>query len=449
MELDKLKFSIVLTIFSAMTVLYAVAYDPLDPHGSINIKWDILSWTPDGYVAAVLMNNFQMYRQIMSPGWTLGWTWAKKEVIWSMVGAQATDQGDCSNFKGNIPHCCTRNPTVVDLLPGVPKTQQYSDCCKGGVLASWGQEPTAAVSSFQLSVGLSGTSNTTVALPQNFFLLGPGPGYTCSAATIVSPSVFFSSDGKRKTQAMMSWTVTCSYSQMLVSKNPSCCVSLSSFYNSKITPCPSCSCGCQNNENTSCVMSNSRISSVVEASTSMLECTSHMCPIRVHWHVKANYKEYWRVKITVTNFNYRKNFTLWTLVAQHPNLNNVTRVYSFLYNSDSLVMVLSFLMTQAFLYADDTAMFYGNKKNNDKLLEAGLNGNVQSEILLGKDMSRFTLEHGWGFPSRIYFDGDECMMPPPDSYPSLPNSAPFSPTASSTPAIFLILILLAFRCSLF
>ncbi|KAJ6887538.1 hypothetical protein NC652_028716 [Populus alba x Populus x berolinensis] len=114
MELDKLKFSIVLTIFSAMTVLYAVAYDPLDPHGSINIKWDILSWTPDGYV-----------------GGPLGWTWAKKEVIWSMVGAQATDQGDCSNFKGNIPHCCTRNPTVVDLLPGVPKTQQYSDLLQG------------------------------------------------------------------------------------------------------------------------------------------------------------------------------------------------------------------------------------------------------------------------------------------------------------------------------
>ncbi|XP_011010808.1 PREDICTED: COBRA-like protein 4 [Populus euphratica] len=438
MELDKLKFSIVLTIFCAMTVLCAVAYDPLDPNGSINIKWDILSWTPDGYVAVVLMNNFQMYRQIMSPGWTLGWTWAKKEVIWSMVGAQATDQGDCSNFKGNIPHCCKRNPTVVDLLPGVPKKQQYSDCCKGGVLASWGQEPTAAVSSFQLSVGLSGTSNTTVALPQNFFLLGPGPGYTCSAATIVSPSVFFSSDGQRKTQAMMTWTVTCSYSQMLVSKNPSCCVSLSSFYNSKITPCPSCSCGCQNNENTSCVMSNSRISRVEEASTSMLECTSHMCPIQVHWHVKANYKEYWRVKITVTNFNYRKNFTRWTLVAQHPNFNNVTRVYSFLYKSFMLFNTIN-----------DTAMFYGNKKKNDMLLEAGRNGNVQSEILLGKDMSRYTLEHGWVFPSRIYFDGDECMMPPPDLYPFLPNSAPFSPAASSTPAIFLILILLALRCSLF
>jgi hypothetical protein len=63
----------------------------------------------------------------------------------------------------------------------------------------------------------------------------------------------------------------------------------------------------------------------------LLQCTSHMCPIRVHWHVKLNYKEYWRAKIAITNFNYRMNYTQWTLVAQHPNLNNITEVFSFSY----------------------------------------------------------------------------------------------------------------------
>lgn len=63
----------------------------------------------------------------------------------------------------------------------------------------------------------------------------------------------------------------------------------------------------------------------------LLQCTHHMCPIRVHWHVKLNYKDYWRVKIAVTNFNYRMNHTLWSLVVQHPNLNNVTQVFSFDY----------------------------------------------------------------------------------------------------------------------
>lgn len=63
----------------------------------------------------------------------------------------------------------------------------------------------------------------------------------------------------------------------------------------------------------------------------MIQCTKHMCPIRVHWHVKLNYKEYWRVKISITNFNYQVNYSQWTLVVQHPNLSNVTEIFSFGY----------------------------------------------------------------------------------------------------------------------
>jgi hypothetical protein len=29
-----------------------VAYDPLDPNGNITMKWDVMSWTPDGYVVS-------------------------------------------------------------------------------------------------------------------------------------------------------------------------------------------------------------------------------------------------------------------------------------------------------------------------------------------------------------------------------------------------------------
>lgn len=152
--------------------------------------------------ALVSMFNFQMYRHIMSPGWTLTWGWAKKEVIWSMVGAQTTEQGDCSKFKGNVPHCCKKIPTVVDLLPGVPYNQQIANCCKGGVVASWGQDPASAVSAFQVSVGQAGTTNKTVKLPVNFTLLGPGPGYTCGPAKVVPSTVYLTPDRRRKTQAM-------------------------------------------------------------------------------------------------------------------------------------------------------------------------------------------------------------------------------------------------------
>lgn len=56
-------------IYVLLTCLYlifnviAVAYDPLDPTGRIVIKWDVISWTPDGYVVSIKIevytNNIQ------------------------------------------------------------------------------------------------------------------------------------------------------------------------------------------------------------------------------------------------------------------------------------------------------------------------------------------------------------------------------------------------------
>lgn len=152
--------------------------------------------------AVVSLYNYQQYRHIQAPGWRLGWVWAKEEVIWAMTGGQATEQGDCSRFKASVlPHCCRRDPEVVDLLPGTPYNTQTANCCRGGVLASWAQDPSNAVASFQVSVGQAGSTNRTVKVPRNFTLLAPGPGYTCGAAKLVKPTKFMSQDGRRSTQA--------------------------------------------------------------------------------------------------------------------------------------------------------------------------------------------------------------------------------------------------------
>nr|AFK41846.1 unknown [Lotus japonicus] len=156
-----------------------------------------------------------------------------------------------------------------------------------------------------------------------------------------------------------------------------------------------------------------------------------MCPIRVHWHVKVNYKDYWRVKIAVTNLNYRMDYSLWTLAVQHPNLKHVTQVFSFDYKP-----------LLPYESINDTGMFFGMKYFNDLLMEAGPSGNVQSEVLLQKDMDTFTLKQGWAFPRKICFNGEECMMPSPDTYPFLPNSA--SVNVLNFPGfIFSLIVLLA------
>ena len=92
--------------------------------------------------------------------------------------------------------------------------------------------------------------------------------------------------------------------------------------------------------------------------------------------------------------------------------------------------------------ADDTGMFFGTKFYNDLLMEAGPSGNVQSEVLLQKDQKTFTFKQGWAFPRKVYFNGDECMLPPPDSYPFLPNSARGSLASLSTLSLTILVLVL-------
>jgi len=43
-----------------LVVPFSEAYDPLDPNGNITIKWDIMSWTADGYAV-----SFSLYIYIL------------------------------------------------------------------------------------------------------------------------------------------------------------------------------------------------------------------------------------------------------------------------------------------------------------------------------------------------------------------------------------------------
>lgn len=129
----------------------------------------------------------------------MGWDWKGDEVIWSMQGAEATEQGNCSRFKGGqLPHCCERQPFIVDLLPGAPYNMQTTNCCKGGVVTSKLQDPTKYASVFQMSVGANNV--TGFSMPENL-TLGVS-GYTCGSAVEVAPSRYSSDGGRRWTQAL-------------------------------------------------------------------------------------------------------------------------------------------------------------------------------------------------------------------------------------------------------
>lgn len=167
--------------------------------------------------AIVTMYNWQLYRHIDAPGWIMGWHWGKKENIANIIGGETREQGDCSKILGPIPHCCKPNPEVIDLLPGVPYNQQTANCCRGGVLSSYAQDPANSVASFQVIVGNSGFTNTTVILPKNFTLMTPGPGYTCGPAVKVPKTKFFTPDGRRVTLAFSKYPSSHSSSSVCIS----------------------------------------------------------------------------------------------------------------------------------------------------------------------------------------------------------------------------------------
>ncbi|KAK7246887.1 hypothetical protein RIF29_41757 [Crotalaria pallida] len=429
---------IFLSISLSMSPSYG--YDSLDPFGNITITWDFLADNGGTVDVRVSIYNFQLFRHVEEPGWRLSWVWKGDEVIWSMLGAEATEQGDCSKFKGQTkPHSCEKNPVIVDLVPGTPYNLQSANCCKGGVLTSMTQDDTKYGATFQMNYNKATIFNDSsdapppppeadgnFTLPDNFNL--GVPGYSCGPALQVPPTRF-TKDGHRWTQVLDTWNVTCSYSQFLASPAPKCCVSLSAFYNSTIVPCPICSCNCQGLPGARCVNDDGKDSMLrLPQAKPLVRCSRHMCPIRVHWHVKQSYKEYWRVKITITNLNFVKNYSQWNLVALHPNFRSIIQVFSFNYKHLPVYGNLN-----------DTGMFWGLQYYNDMLLEHGENGNVQTEILLRKDKEEFTFREGWTFPRKISFNGDECVMPSPDDYPRVPDKAH---VATSSPFIVLFSVLM-------
>lgn len=148
---------------------------------------------------SVSIYNYQLYRHIEIPGWRLGWTWPDDEVIWDMSGAESTNQGVCSRFKGDaLPHCCEKSPTIIDLPLGAPYNLRTANCCRGGVLSSLAQDPSLIRSSFLMVIDSHNITDEANPKPYNFTL--GVPGYTCSDATTVAPSKF-KSDTQRTTQA--------------------------------------------------------------------------------------------------------------------------------------------------------------------------------------------------------------------------------------------------------
>ncbi|KAE8709252.1 5'-methylthioadenosine/S-adenosylhomocysteine nucleosidase 1-like [Hibiscus syriacus] len=185
----------------------------------------------------------------------------------------------------------------------------------GDLLAAWAIKASKSLSSFEMSIGNLG-ANPKVQAPINLTLMAPSPSYTCSSIEEADPTAYSDIGGKRQVQAY---------------------------------------------EN--------RIHSVIK-----IQCNAdHMCLVRIHWHVMNNYFTHCKVKLTISNYNYKRNYSNWNVLIQHPGFSQSTTAYSF--NST---------MLPSFGISDEVALFWGIEYYNEELISAEEDepGSVSTQILL-------------------------------------------------------------------
>ncbi|KAI8021996.1 COBRA-like protein 1 [Camellia lanceoleosa] len=328
------------------------------------------------------------------------------------------------------------DPVIVDLLPDAANENKSSDCCRGGLLSAWAINRLQSFSSFEITVGhLEG--NTTGYIPLNLTLMAPGPGYTCGQLKDTDPTVSSVIGGRRQEQGhgnhhahtLVTWLTK---RQFVVF--PTQHSTILSSHHALSASVADHQIRIQRHALGENIKGNPVTQSDLASNPDIVQCTDHMCPLRVHWRLKNNYKDQWRVKLTISNYNYGKSYSDWNVVVQHPGFSQSAITYSF--NSTVLPTVG---------ITDEIALFWGLEHYNSQLLTADEKqpGSVTTEVLLEKDSKSFTLRNGWAFPRRIYFSGDNCEMPLPDTFPMLPNgSSSQKPTHHHFILLFLIILTL-------
>ncbi|GFZ00612.1 COBRA-like extracellular glycosyl-phosphatidyl inositol-anchored protein family [Actinidia rufa] len=332
------------------------------------------------YKARVTIQNFYQYRHVDKPGWKLGWTWSRNEVIWSMSGAFATQQGNCSAFMSQIPHSCKKDPVILDLTPDAAPENRSSDCCRGGVIAAWAVDPSNSFSSFNIIVG-NLESNSHGFAPLNLTLEAPGPGYTCGQLVDTDPTISSVIGGQREEQVLSKYfTINC------------------------------------------------------DARVAEIHITTNRTISQGHGNRHAHILVTW-----LTNYQFAvfrsQHFTILpsprvltaAAAAELPTrLQNSCIQFSIPVLASLQQLIASTVHCFPRLgITNEVALFWGLDFYNSELLNADEKqlGSVTSDILLEKDSKTFTLSNGWAFPRRIYFNGENCEMPPPDIFPMLPNGS--------------------------
>ncbi|KMZ63191.1 putative Protein COBRA [Zostera marina] len=438
--------------------------------GDLTIAYDVLQSFGDSYIAQVKIemskNNDTFVRL---DNWRLSWRWMQGEFIQRTQGAYTTivNPRKClfgvqgkfyKDFDFNKVQNCDTEPTFLDLPVSMTNDTQLGRipfCCRNGTILPAVMDPAQSVSAFQLQVQKMPPylNRTDLTPPLAWNISGSNgafnPKYECGPPIKVSPSLFPDSSGlPSSSSAISSWQVVCNVSKPANSK-PRCCVSFSGFYNESVVPCPTCACGCPNVKDTCSTRSPAMLlpseallvpfDNRTEKAVAWAEMKhynipnplpcSDGCGVSINWHVFTDFRNGWSAKMTIFNWGETDIPDWFASVVMDKAYSGYEVFYSFngtdVGNNTIFVRGLEGLN---YLIKEDTT-----KDPNDP-------GKLQSVVSFNKKLTPgINVVAGDGFPTKVFFNGEECSIPS-----IFPTSDGSRISAAGTTTFFLVLLGLLF-----
>ncbi|KAL5541906.1 hypothetical protein UlMin_009616 [Ulmus minor] len=438
--------------------------------GDLTIMYDVIRTYEANYMAQVTISNHNSLGRL--DNWKLSWDWMQNEFIYSMKGAYpaVVDSSDCVFGPQGVYYKeldfanvlnCERRPTIIDLPP-----TKYNDtilglvpyCCRNGTILPPLMDASKSISSFQMEVYKMppNLNRSELFPPQNWKINGTlNPDYKCGAPVRVSPSEFPDKSGlPLNSTAMASWQVVCNITQHKDAL-PRCCVSFSAYYNESVVPCKTCACGCSRNTDRTCSTTapamllppetllvpfeNRTVKAKAWAEIKHLPnpdpipCGDN-CGVSINWHVYSDYSRGWTARITLFNWD-ETNFVDWFAAVQMDKaVPGFEKMYSFNGSALELDGVNNTLFMQG-LEGLNYLVAEADGANPEK--DPRVPGKQQSVISFTKKLvPGINVAAGDGFPTKVFFNGEEC---------SLPSILPSNSHRKSSPTIAsLVLLLLVF-----
>lgn len=411
--------------------------------GDLTIMYDILRTYDSNYWAQVTIANHNPLGRL--DNWKLSWDWMKDEFIWEIKGAypSVVDTSECvfgpqGKFYQNLDFSnglnCQRRPTLIDLpleKTNDTKLGMIPFCCRNGTILPPAMDPSKSVSAFQINVfkmppDLNRSSFTP---PQNWKIEGRlNPDYKCGPPVRVSPTQVPDPSGLLPDTAVFaSWQVVCNITQPK-GATPRCCVSFSAYYNESIIPCPTCACGCPSNTTRSCStkapalllpsqallvpFDNRTKMSLAWADINHLPVSNPLpcgdnCGVSINWHLFTDYRGGWSARITIFNWEDASFADWFTAVELDKAAAGFDAVYSF--NGTMLDGVNNTIFMQG-LPGLNYLVAETDGANPEK--DPRVPGKQQSVIsFTKKNIPGINIPAGDGFPTKLYFNGEECSLP--------------------------------------